>query len=461
MKIKKILILIFILIIILTTIGITIYMLNNKIESTNGETIEYNKENMTDEVIEDIPEVSLENTNIEISETEETANNITITISSKLEGYNLYYHINKIEKLENKNEENQDENEISILDNQEDYILYKDSIQIEQNSNIYFRYELEGKYSERPYILEINNINKEKVITEEPKDEKATEEELKKENINSADSEAKYYVIVNYGSNVVTVYGKDSNNKYTVPVKAMVCSTGKDTPRSGVYKLTNTRYRWRALFGGVYGQYAVKIVGNILFHSVPYLSTDNSTLEYWEYDKLGTTASAGCVRLTVTDALWIYNNCGSGTQVEFSSNAENPLGKPTAPKISSYESLRGFDPTDPASNNPWKNVKVNTNVDNKSQSKNSSDNSNNNSNIINSNSNNVKDKEKTDKKENASNNTNKTNNTTNNKNNTNITTNNINKVNNDNKNSNSVKINTNTVNNKNNNNVINKNENKH
>lgn len=206
--------------------------------------------------------------------------------------------------------------------------------------------------------MKIGGIS-EAISTEEPENEGATEEELQKEKVTTTSHEAPYYIIVNYASNVVTVYGKDSNDEYTVPVKAMVCSTGVATPKSGVYKLTNTRYRWRALFGGVYGQYAVKIVGNILFHSVPYLSTDNSTLEYWEYDKLGTSASAGCIRLTVTDAIWIYNNCGSGTQVEFSGSASNPLGKPSARKISVYPELRGFDPTDPAGNNPWRNANVN------------------------------------------------------------------------------------------------------
>lgn len=41
-----------------------------------------------------------------------------------------------------------------------------------------------------------------------------------------------YYIKVNYGANVVTVYSLDENNNYTVPVKAMVCSTGTATPRS-------------------------------------------------------------------------------------------------------------------------------------------------------------------------------------------------------------------------------------
>lgn len=171
----------------------------------------------------------------------------------------------------------------------------------------------------------------------------------------STDNGIPYYIIVDYSANVVTVYSKNINNQYTVPVKAMVCSTGVATPKSGVYTLTDNRYRWQELFGNVYGQYAVPIVGNILFHSVPYQKTDISTLEYWEYDKLGTSASAGCVRLTVEDALWIYNNCGNGTEVEFSANSSNPLGKPVAQKISENEELRGYDPTDPSENNPWKN----------------------------------------------------------------------------------------------------------
>jgi lipoprotein-anchoring transpeptidase ErfK/SrfK len=68
------------------------------------------------------------------------------------------------------------------------------------------------------------------------------------------------------------------------------------------------------LCGNVYGQYACRITGSILFHSVPYEKQDKSTLEWWEYDKLGETASLGCIRLTVEDAKWIYDNCAKGTR---------------------------------------------------------------------------------------------------------------------------------------------------
>ena len=153
----------------------------------------------------------------------------------------------------------------------------------------------------------------------------------------------------------ITVYKKDSKGKYTVPVKAMLCSIGTATPKSGIYK-TSDMYKWRLLQGDVYGQYAVRITGHILFHSVPYTKQAKDTLEWWEYDKLGTDASLGCIRLTVEDAKWIYDNCPKGTKVEFYASADpGPLGKPTAKKISSYnEELKNWDPTDPDNKNPWK-----------------------------------------------------------------------------------------------------------
>lgn len=63
----------------------------------------------------------------------------------------------------------------------------------------------------------------------------------------------------------------------------------------------------------------------------------------------------GCIRLKVSDALWIYNNIPTGTLVEFySSSNPGPLGKPTAQKISGNEECRNWDPTDPSDGNPWK-----------------------------------------------------------------------------------------------------------
>lgn len=169
-----------------------------------------------------------------------------------------------------------------------------------------------------------------------------------------------YAIKVNRQENVITVYTLDDDGYYTIPVKAMSCSTaeGDGTPK-GIYK-TSSRYRWAYLQGDVCGQYAYRIVDHILFHSVPYLDTEEDTLETWEYNKLGTDASMGCVRLCVADAKWIYENCETGTQVEiFDSDYVGPMGRPCSPYIfdieaaEDIESLMDYDPTDMAEGNPY------------------------------------------------------------------------------------------------------------
>lgn len=168
--------------------------------------------------------------------------------------------------------------------------------------------------------------------------------------------DAKYYIKVNVLAQTVTIYSKDINDSYSKPIKSMVCSTGESTPIIGVYKTTSYKKEWLKLEGGVYGLYCSQIVGDILFHSVPYLEYGNhASLEYWEYNKLGTEASLGCVRLTAEDAKWIYDNCDTGTMVEFYSDSNpGPLGKPSAVKIpENYKEVSGWDPTDNAESNPW------------------------------------------------------------------------------------------------------------
>lgn len=168
-----------------------------------------------------------------------------------------------------------------------------------------------------------------------------------------------YYIKVNRLANCVTIYKQDESGAYTVPVKAMVCSVGKNinnTP-TGVFK-TSDKYSWRYLFGNQYGQYATRITGHILFHSVPYTSQSKDTLKTDYYNNLGVADSMGCIRLTCEDAKWIYDNCAKGTTVEiYDSSAPGPLGKPTAMKIDVNSPYAGWDPTDPDSANPWKTAK--------------------------------------------------------------------------------------------------------
>ena len=166
---------------------------------------------------------------------------------------------------------------------------------------------------------------------------------------------APYYTEVIRNQNTVIVYGLDENNEYTKVVRVMPCSVGRsgqDTP-TGTFT-TSDKYRWGGLYGGVWGQYATRIVSDILFHSVPYFSQNPGDLEWEEYNKLGSPASLGCVRMTVRDVKWLFDNCPSGMTVKiYDGELPSGISKPEAQKIDGTSPNKGWDPTDPDSNNPW------------------------------------------------------------------------------------------------------------
>ena len=157
-----------------------------------------------------------------------------------------------------------------------------------------------------------------------------------------------YSIRINRATNVVTVY--NSSGK---AVRAMTCSTGGSNTPLGTYS-AGQKYRWQVLDGPCYGQYCTRITGHVLFHSVWYYSYDLNSQSTVQYNKLGTPASHGCVRLTVADAKWVYDNIPSGTSITIfdGTEADDPLGKPKTIKVS--EATRGgWDPTDPNPDNPY------------------------------------------------------------------------------------------------------------
>lgn len=175
------------------------------------------------------------------------------------------------------------------------------------------------------------------------------------QNMQAEDTRPDYVIYVNRVLNCVTVMRKEADGTLT-PVKAMVCSCGRAghaTPQ-GTFR-TSRYYDWRLMVDNTYGRYAVSFTNKILFHSVPYLEVSPDSLEWEEYNKLGENASLGCVRLSVEDSKWIYDNCKVGTTVIVYSDNEEvlPLGKPEAIKIPEDFVHRDWDPTDYDINNPW------------------------------------------------------------------------------------------------------------
>ena len=172
-----------------------------------------------------------------------------------------------------------------------------------------------------------------------------------------------YAIHVNRAWNTVTVYTHDDSGQYTIPVKTMVCSTARPgyvTPL-GSFRLTEYRTQWQLMLDGTYGQYATQFQGNYLFHSICYQDDRHDAMVRESYNNLGNPASMGCVRLETADAKWIFDHCPAGTPVTIYENYDSPgpLGKPD--RTVDYippEGYNGWDPTDPAENNPWQTAEV-------------------------------------------------------------------------------------------------------
>lgn len=182
-------------------------------------------------------------------------------------------------------------------------------------------------------------------------------EEPDSEDLIDFDAEFPYEIKVNRVQNLVIVYGIDYNGSYSVPYKIFVCSTGAEgheTP-TGTFSISD-KYEWRLMVDGSYAQYATRIYKGIMFHSVPYFSQSKDDLETEEFNKLGSAASLGCIRLAVEDIKWIYDNCPKGTTVMIYDDGDEimPLDIPDTIKIPMDSPYAGWDPTDPDEDNPWK-----------------------------------------------------------------------------------------------------------
>lgn len=127
---------------------------------------------------------------------------------------------------------------------------------------------------------------------------------------------AKYLLAVDVANQLTRAYTYDENGGYTVLVREMICSTGTashPTPL-GTYIMPKGRARWGYFpTWGSHAQYLTRIDSANAFHSVLYSEPVESALVVSSYDALGSPASHGCVRLLVSDAKWIYENCEPGT----------------------------------------------------------------------------------------------------------------------------------------------------
>ena len=133
----------------------------------------------------------------------------------------------------------------------------------------------------------------------------------------------KFLAVVDLTNQVVKVYEKDTAGGYTVLVREMICSTGKEgfTTQPGTFKMDNDYKRFaHFIHYGCYGQYWSLIHDNIYFHSITYSKRDDRYLNEEDFYQLGNVASHGCVRLLPDDEQWIYLYLCPGSTVKITND---------------------------------------------------------------------------------------------------------------------------------------------
>lgn len=135
-----------------------------------------------------------------------------------------------------------------------------------------------------------------------------------------------FKVVVNIYYQFITIYRKDENGDYTIPVRYMICTTGKEkTPTPiGEFRIGVKRARFTKFVDyDSWAQYWTEIgTTDYYFHSLLYSKRDASYYTS-SYSKLGTAVSHGCIRLMVPDARWMWYYIAEGTLVEIIPGEEN------------------------------------------------------------------------------------------------------------------------------------------
>lgn len=159
-----------------------------------------------------------------------------------------------------------------------------------------------------------------------------------------------YKIDIDLTNQICTVYGVYSNKSTKALMSEFISSAKKgSTTPTGNFKITSAsggrkaKLRTAKLSGGTYAEFLIRFHGGKCMHTVPWKKRTTTGKVYKNhFNKLGTKASSGCVRMPWKLAHYIYERCPVGTPVRvFNGKAgAYPMGKPKK-----YTATANQDPT--------------------------------------------------------------------------------------------------------------------
>ena len=131
---------------------------------------------------------------------------------------------------------------------------------------------------------------------------------LNEENIDYSDSE-NFRIEVDLGRQMVTVFYKDDM------LREMICSGGAPESPTPPGEFTTSQKIPKAFIErfDVGAYYWIRFFEDYLIHSVPF--DENWEMIIEEFEKLGSPASHGCIRLKLEEAKWLYETLPLGVKV--------------------------------------------------------------------------------------------------------------------------------------------------
>lgn len=198
------------------------------------------------------------------------------------------------------------------------WYIYKDSEIVHQslstkNSTIQYIPNKPGVYKALVYAKDgfgryVSKYSREIIIGSNDSLEKQKAEEFI--NGKNLSSKTNYLMWVDTDANLVYVFQGKKNE--WVLLKTMSCTDGKSsTPTIKGNFSINGRGPWLTSYNGkVKAKYKVRIHEDYYFHSILF-NTKGKIVD----SRLGQSLSHGCVRLSVENAKWVYENIGDGTGV--------------------------------------------------------------------------------------------------------------------------------------------------